>query len=36
MVWKKHEGRAQTGVYTVFITNEDGSQTCVTKMVFAN
>jgi hypothetical protein len=28
--------RAQTGVYTVFVTNEDGSQTCVTKMVFAN
>ena len=28
--------RAQTGVYSVFITNEDGSQTCVTKMVLAN
>jgi hypothetical protein len=28
--------RAQTGVYTVFVTNEDGSQTCATKMIFAN
>ncbi|HNP47474.1 MAG TPA: two-component regulator propeller domain-containing protein [Bacteroidia bacterium] len=28
--------RVQTGVYTVFITNEDGSQTCTTKVLFAN
>jgi ligand-binding sensor domain-containing protein len=28
--------RAQTGIYTVFVTNEDGTQTCVTKMLFAN
>lgn len=28
--------RAQTGVYLVYVTNEDGSQTCITKMVFAN
>jgi len=28
--------RAQTGVYMVFVTNDDGSETCVTKMVFTN
>jgi hypothetical protein len=28
--------RAQTGVYFVYVTNEDGSQTCTTKMLFAN
>jgi hypothetical protein len=28
--------RAQTGVYMVYVTNEDGSETCVTKMVFTN
>ena len=28
--------RAQTGVYIVYVTNEDGSQTCTTKMLFAN
>ena len=28
--------RAQTGVYVVLITNEDGTQTCTTKMIFAN
>jgi len=28
--------RAQTGIYMVYITNEDGSETCVTKMVFTN
>jgi hypothetical protein len=28
--------RAQTGVYVVYVTNEDGTQTCTTKMVFAN
>jgi len=28
--------RAQTGVYLVFVTNDDGSETCVTKMVFTN
>ena len=28
--------RAQTGVYLVYITNEDGSETCVTKMLFTN
>jgi hypothetical protein len=28
--------RAQTGVYIVFVTNDDGSETCVTKMVFTN
>ena len=28
--------RAQTGVYLVYVTNEDGSQTCTTKMLFAN
>lgn len=28
--------RAQTGVYIVYITNEDGTQTCTTKMLFAN
>ena len=28
--------RAQTGVYIVYVTNEDGSQTCATKMLFAN
>ncbi len=28
--------RAQTGVYIVYVTNEDGTQTCTTKMVFAN
>src|SRR5205085_160458 len=28
--------RAQTGVYVVYITNEDGTQTCVTKMLFSN
>jgi ligand-binding sensor domain-containing protein len=28
--------RAQTGVYLVYVTNEDGSQTCITKMLFAN
>jgi hypothetical protein len=28
--------RAKTGVYLVYITNEDGSATCVTKMLFTN
>lgn len=28
--------RARTGVYIVYITNEDGTQTCTTKMLFAN
>jgi len=28
--------RAQTGVYIVFVTNDDGSETCVTKMIFTN
>jgi hypothetical protein len=28
--------RAKTGVYLVYITNDDGSSTCVTKMVFTN
>jgi ligand-binding sensor domain-containing protein len=28
--------KAHTGVYTVFITNEDGSATCTTKMLFVN
>ena len=28
--------RAQTGVYIVYVTNEDGSETCTTKMLFAN
>ncbi len=28
--------RVQTGVYTVFITNEDGSSTCTTKVLLAN
>jgi ligand-binding sensor domain-containing protein len=28
--------RAQTGVYIVFVTNDDGSETCITKMVFTN
>jgi hypothetical protein len=28
--------RAQTGIYMVFVTNDDGSETCVTKMVFTN
>ena len=28
--------RAQTGVYIVYVTNEDGTQTCTTKMLFAN
>lgn len=27
--------RAQTGVYTIYVSNEDGSQTCVTKLLFA-
>lgn len=28
--------RIQTGIYTVFISNDDGSQTCTTKVLFAN
>ncbi len=28
--------RVQTGVYTVFVSNSDGSQTCVTKFLMAN
>ena len=28
--------RVQTGIYTVFITNEDGSETCTTKVLLAN
>ncbi|REJ80873.1 MAG: hypothetical protein DWQ44_04580 [Bacteroidetes bacterium] len=28
--------RVQTGIYTVFVTNPDGSSTCVTKLLFAN
>ena len=28
--------RAQTGVYFVYVTNEDGSETCTTKMLIAN
>ena len=28
--------RAHTGVYMVYVTNEDGSETCVTKMLFTN
>ncbi|CAN5436709.1 two-component regulator propeller domain-containing protein [soil metagenome] len=28
--------RAHTGVYMVYVTNEDGSQTCVSKMLFTN
>jgi hypothetical protein len=28
--------RAKTGVYLVYVTNEDGSATCVTKMLFSN
>ncbi len=38
-VWdgKNFKGeRAQTGVYMVYISNEDGSQTCITKMLFTN
>ena len=27
--------RAQTGVYIVYVSNEDGSQTCTTKMLFS-
>ena len=27
--------RAQTGVYIVYVTNEDGTQTCTTKMMFS-
>jgi hypothetical protein len=27
--------RAQTGVYVVYVTNEDGTESCVTKMLFA-
>ena len=33
---RQYGERAKTGVYIVFITNEDGSQTCTTKMLFAN
>jgi sugar lactone lactonase YvrE len=28
--------RAQTGVYLVYVTNEDGSATCVTRLLLAN
>jgi hypothetical protein len=28
--------RAKTGVYLVYVTNEDGTATCVTKMLFSN
>jgi len=28
--------RAHTGVYIVYVTNDDGSATCVTKMLFSN
>ena len=28
--------RVRTGIYIVYITNEDGTQTCITKMLFAN
>ena len=28
--------RAQTGVYTVLVTNDDGTETCTTKLLFAN
>jgi hypothetical protein len=28
--------RAKTGVYLVYVTNDDGSATCVTKMLFSN
>lgn len=28
--------RVQTGVYTVFVSNSDGSETCATKLLFAN
>lgn len=28
--------KVQTGIYTVLITNSDGSQTCATKLLFAN
>ncbi len=28
--------RAHTGVYMVYVTNEDGSETCVTKVLFTN
>jgi len=38
-IWdgKNHNGRrAQTGVYLVFITNRDGSETLVTKILFVN
>jgi hypothetical protein len=28
--------RAKTGIYLVYVTNEDGSATCVTKMLFTN
>ncbi len=38
-VWdgKNFKGeRAQTGVYVVYVTNEDGSQTCISKMLFTN
>ncbi len=37
-VWngKNYRGeRAQTGVYIVYVSNEDGSQTCTTKMMFS-
>ena len=27
--------RAQTGVYIVYVSNEDGTQTCTTKMLFS-
>ncbi|MFN8166000.1 MAG: two-component regulator propeller domain-containing protein [Bacteroidia bacterium] len=33
---KKFTGeRAETGIYSVFISNEDGSQTCITKFLMA-
>jgi hypothetical protein len=28
--------RARSGVYMVFASNEDGSQTCVTRLLFIN
>jgi hypothetical protein len=28
--------RAKTGIYLVYVTNDDGSATCVTKMLFTN
>lgn len=27
--------RAQTGVYTIYVTNEDGTASCITKLLFA-